>query len=65
MSPSGVKAEHDDVAAVARRTGGSLRDLARRAEAEWLGLHPLRDGAVLTAFDRSDAPDEWDEPDPA
>jgi hypothetical protein len=65
VSPSGVKAEHDDVAAVARRTGGSLRDLARRAEAEWLALHPLRDGAVLTAFDRSDAPDEWDAPDPA
>jgi hypothetical protein len=65
VSPSGVKAEHDDVAAVARRTGGSLRDLARRAEAEWLTLHPLRDGAVLAAFDRSDAPDEWDPPDPA
>jgi uncharacterized protein (TIGR00299 family) protein len=65
VSPSGVKAEHDDVAAVARRTGGSLRDLARRAEAEWLALHPLRDGAVLAAFDRSNPPDEWDAPDPA
>jgi pyridinium-3,5-bisthiocarboxylic acid mononucleotide nickel chelatase len=65
VSPSGVKAEHDDVAAVARRTGGSLRDLARRAEAEWLALHPIGGAEVLTAFDGRDAPDGWEAPDPA
>ncbi|MBV8462058.1 MAG: nickel pincer cofactor biosynthesis protein LarC [Acidimicrobiales bacterium] len=31
-----VKAEHEDVVAAARRTGGTIRDLARRAEAQWL-----------------------------
>ena len=65
VSPSGVKAEHDDVAAAARRTGGSLRDLARRAEAEWLSLHPIGGDEVLTAFDRLDRSEEWDAPDPA
>ncbi len=36
VSEAGVKAEHEDVALAARRTGGSLRDLARRAESQWL-----------------------------
>jgi uncharacterized protein (TIGR00299 family) protein len=35
VSAGRVKAEHDDVALAARRTGQSLRDLARRAEARW------------------------------
>jgi len=34
-----VKAEHDDVAAAARRTGRPLRELALRAEASWLEGH--------------------------
>ena len=34
-----VKAEHDDVAAAARRTGRPLRELALRAEAAWLAEH--------------------------
>ena len=36
VSAAGIKAEHEDVALAARRTGGRLRDLARRAEAQWL-----------------------------
>ena len=39
-----VKAEHDDVAAVARRSGLPLREVARRAEAAWLDARE-RDGA--------------------
>jgi pyridinium-3,5-bisthiocarboxylic acid mononucleotide nickel chelatase len=39
VSSTGIKAEYDDVAAAARRTGGSLRDLSRRAEVEWLAAH--------------------------
>ena len=34
-----VKAEHDDVAAAARRTGLPLRELALRAEAAWTDEH--------------------------
>ncbi len=40
VSGNAVKAEYEDVASVARRTGSSLRDLARRAEAQWLASHP-------------------------
>jgi hypothetical protein len=34
-----VKAEHDDVAAAARRSGLPLRELAHRAEAAWMADH--------------------------
>jgi pyridinium-3,5-bisthiocarboxylic acid mononucleotide nickel chelatase len=40
-----VKAEHDDVAAAARRTGLPLRELAVRAEASWLAEHGSGHGA--------------------
>jgi uncharacterized protein (TIGR00299 family) protein len=40
VSNEGVKAEHDDVAAAARRTGSTVRELARKAESEWLALNP-------------------------
>jgi uncharacterized protein (TIGR00299 family) protein len=46
-----IKAEHDDVAAVARRTGQSLREVAFRAEAQWRAEHgdeARPDGHVLT-----------------
>jgi pyridinium-3,5-bisthiocarboxylic acid mononucleotide nickel chelatase len=67
VSPAGVKAEHDDVAAAARRTGRSLRDLARRAESEWLAAgHPLPESPVIdSTFPSSDGPADGDEPDPA
>lgn len=35
VSPGRVKAEHDDVARVASRTGAPLREVARRAEDAW------------------------------
>lgn len=35
VSPGRVKAEHDDAARVATRTGLALREVARRAEDEW------------------------------
>jgi uncharacterized protein (TIGR00299 family) protein len=35
VSPGRVKAEHDDAARVARRTGLPLREVARRAEEAW------------------------------
>jgi len=41
-----AKAEHDDVAAGARRTGRPLRELAVRAEALWMAEHARGDGAV-------------------
>jgi pyridinium-3,5-bisthiocarboxylic acid mononucleotide nickel chelatase len=81
VSPTGVKAEHDDVAAIARRTGESLRDLARRAESEWLAGHAPSDGAAAahppgdgttTGWEgtrvvvvKPDSSVGWDEPDPA
>ena len=49
-----VKAEHDDVAAAARRTGMPLRELALRAEAAWMAEHDnergddVEDGAGAT-----------------
>ncbi len=66
VSPAGVKAEHDDVAAATRRTGGSLRDLARRAESEWLKGHPSTAGSTGDpVVINPDSPGQWDESDPA
>lgn len=42
VSSARVKSEHDDVAAVARRTGQSVRDVAFRAEAQWRSEHEGR-----------------------
>ncbi len=55
-----AKAEHDDVAAGARRTGLPLRELALRAEAEWMAEHGSGDGVVLpgTVPIRSVGPDD-------
>jgi uncharacterized protein (DUF111 family) len=45
MSPGRLKAEHDDAARVARRTGLPLREVVRRAEAAGpSGLRPLPHG---------------------
>ena len=44
-----VKAEHDDVAAAARRTGMPFRELALRAEAAWMGEHDNDDGDDIDA----------------
>ena len=45
VSPGRVKAEHDDAARVARRTGRPLREVAARAERRWppAGHHPEGD----------------------
>jgi uncharacterized protein (TIGR00299 family) protein len=67
-----VKAEHDDVAAAARRTGMPLRELALRAEAAWMADHDLGHGGgngatgptPLRSADRSDD-EEDDQDDPA
>ena len=40
VSPGRIKAEHDDVAQVARSTGLTLREVAFRAEAAWRRQHP-------------------------
>lgn len=40
VSPGRVKAEFDDVAAVARDTGTPLRDVTRAAEDAWRARHP-------------------------
>ncbi len=45
VSADRVKAEHDDVALAARRTGRPLRELAQRAEALW---RSARDGPKAT-----------------
>jgi hypothetical protein len=42
-----VKAEYEDVARVARRSGASLREVAFRAEARWQQEH---DGPALTGL---------------
>jgi pyridinium-3,5-bisthiocarboxylic acid mononucleotide nickel chelatase len=39
VSTARIKAEHEDVAAAARRTGQSLREVAFRAEAMWRAEH--------------------------
>jgi uncharacterized protein (TIGR00299 family) protein len=50
-----VKAEHDDVATAARRTGTPLREIALRAEATWMAEHDVdhggRNGGVNGAAD--------------
>jgi pyridinium-3,5-bisthiocarboxylic acid mononucleotide nickel chelatase len=46
VSAGRVKAEHDDVALAARRTGMSLREMAYRAEAVWRTSH---DGPRIAA----------------
>jgi hypothetical protein len=66
-----VKAEHDDVAAAARRTGMPLRELALRAEAAWMADHDLsHDGGngstgptlLWSADHRHDGGDDQDDP---
>jgi pyridinium-3,5-bisthiocarboxylic acid mononucleotide nickel chelatase len=44
VSASSVKAEYEDVARVARRSGQSLRDVGFRAEALWRDQHGKPDG---------------------
>jgi uncharacterized protein (TIGR00299 family) protein len=44
VSPGRAKAEHDDAARAARRTGLPLREVTRRAEAAWYAIHPQDDG---------------------
>ncbi len=44
VSAGRVKAEHDDVALAARRTGKALRDVAFRVEAQWRSEHQESDG---------------------
>ena len=46
-----VKAEYEDVARAARRTGGSLREVAFRAEASWREVHGA-DGGLGPVPDR-------------
>jgi uncharacterized protein (DUF111 family) len=47
VSPGRLKAEHDDAARVARRTGLPLREVVRRAEAAWpRGLRRLPHGQL-------------------
>jgi hypothetical protein len=43
VSPGRIKAEHDDAARVARRTGAPVRDVAFRAEAAFRRLHSVDD----------------------
>ena len=49
-----VKAEYEDVARVARRSGASLREVAFRAEARWQQEH---DGPALTGLAPMDPAD--------
>jgi uncharacterized protein (TIGR00299 family) protein len=53
VSSGRVKAEHDDVARAARRSGQSLRDVAFRAEALW---RSIQDGPRAAQGDRGDTP---------
>jgi len=53
VSPGRVKAEHDDAAKVARRTGRPLREVIFRAEAAW----HLRAGDIAEIDDGSDEPE--------
>ena len=64
VSAGRVKAEHDDVALAARRTGQSLRDLAQRAEALW---RSGRDGprAAATGVAETELADDADDADDA
>lgn len=45
VSPGRAKAEHDDAARAAQRTGLPLREVTRRAEAAWFAAHPPDDGS--------------------
>ena len=45
VSAGRVKAEYEDVALAARRTGQSLRDLSFRAEARWRAEHDVKGGS--------------------
>jgi uncharacterized protein (DUF111 family) len=44
VSPGRAKAEYDDAARVARRTGMPLREVTRRAEEVWHAANPSDDG---------------------
>jgi len=44
LGPYGAKAEHDDVAQVARRSGRSFRSVARAAEDAAAALGPITEG---------------------
>jgi uncharacterized protein (TIGR00299 family) protein len=68
VSADRVKAEHDDVAVAARRTGLPLRELAARAEATWDADHgrgriaaPVAP-AGIHGLPRIDGPDPVDDP---
>ena len=56
VSPGRVKVEHDDAARAARRIGQPLREIVRRAEAEWHqgAEHPERHGLHLAGDPGSD-----------
>ena len=58
VSAARIKAEHDDVAAAARRTGQPLREVAFRAEALWRSEHGRQ-----PEHDQPAEPDEPDRPD--
>jgi hypothetical protein len=59
VSADRVKAEHDDLAAAARRTGMSLRELGVRAESAWMAEH--RNGAEdgETSRPTDGVPEPW------
>ena len=44
VSPGRAKAEHDDVASIARLRNLPLREVSRRAEAEWWSRRDVREG---------------------
>lgn len=54
VSAARVKAEHDDVAAAARRTGLPLRQLALRAESAWMDDHGREAGGSSQAVNSDD-----------
>jgi uncharacterized protein (TIGR00299 family) protein len=68
VSADRVKAEHDDVAVAARRTGLPLRELAARAEASWDAEHgrgPAADpgaGAGIRGLPRIGGPGDGADP---
>ncbi len=59
VSAGRIKAEHDDVAQAARRTGQPLRELAYRAEAAWRSSHK---GPRLTTTGGDKSDDATDQP---
>jgi len=58
VSPGRVKAEFDDAARVAVRTGRPLREVLVEAEATWRGNHP----DLLDGGDPADVGDAFDDP---